>query len=50
MQQRREEDGDMILFRAYGIDQVAIAIQKSSLSRVVLTVGTLVFTMQEIIL
>ena len=38
MQQRRQEDGDMILLRTYGINEIAVAIQKSRLSREVLTV------------
>ena len=35
MQQRGQEDRDMIFLRAYGIDEVDMDIQKSRLSRVI---------------
>ena len=42
MQQRGQEDRDMIFLRAYGIDEVVMDIQNNRLSRVVLTVCRLV--------
>jgi len=38
MQQRGQQDRDMIFLRAYSIDEVVMDIENSRLSRVVLTV------------